>query len=122
MVFMDRYTLLRYEDLALQPEKEVRRLYTFLDLPFTAHVANTVITHTHGFVSHESILVHPYSTFKNSSATVFAWRSRLAFGKVKELQEECATVLQAYGYRTYPSPRHYHHLQYTPLLPLPPLL
>ncbi|KAK3856862.1 hypothetical protein Pcinc_036846 [Petrolisthes cinctipes] len=121
-LYPHRYTLVRYEDLALHPESEVRRLYTFLHLPYTAKVANTVFTHTFGFVADQSILVHPFSTFKNSSATVFAWRKSLPFTKVEKIQEECGSVLEAYGYRMFPSPRHYHHLQYTPLLPLPSTL
>nr|XP_045602510.1 carbohydrate sulfotransferase 1-like [Procambarus clarkii] len=114
-----RYMLVRYEDLALDPLRQVRALYAFVDLPYTVRVAHAVAKHTLGlFVYYYQ--VDPYSTFKNSTATVFEWRTRLAFEEVERVQEECADILQAYGYHSYHSRLQYDDPRTSPLLSLTP--
>lgn len=113
-----RYTLVRYEDLALRPRVEVRRLYAFLGLPYTARVDMTVTKHTLGVFA-AKWNEHPFGTRKNSSKIVFTWRRRVPFSQVDKIQQECGDVLRAYGYRHF-SRRQYEEEQDSPLLPLPP--
>ncbi|XP_063889660.1 carbohydrate sulfotransferase 4-like [Scylla paramamosain] len=113
----DRYTLVRYEDIARQPHTETRRLYSFMGLAYTPLVASVVSKHTLGFYKTEG-KEHPFSTSKNSSGIVFAWRSRLSYSEVERVQEECGDVLRAYGYRHF-SRRQYEEEAASPLLPLP---
>ncbi|XP_063889673.1 carbohydrate sulfotransferase 4-like isoform X2 [Scylla paramamosain] len=113
----DRYTLVRYEDIARQPHTETRRLYSFMGLAYTPLVASVVSKHTLGFYQTEG-KEHPFSTSKNSSGIVFAWRSRLSYSEVERVQKECGDVLRAYGYRHF-SRRQYEEEAASPLLPLP---
>lgn len=107
--------------MALHPEREVQRLYNFLDLPYNAFVADFASSHTLGLHSTHIASTNPYFTLRNSTATVFAWRDHLPYDRMLQLQEECHTVLRDYGYRFYHSPRHYQDPQLKPLLPLPPI-
>ncbi|XP_071526341.1 carbohydrate sulfotransferase 6-like [Panulirus ornatus] len=115
--FPQRYTLVRYEDLALHPQAEVRRLYAFMDLPYTPLVAHKVAHHTLGLVD-EITSTHPFSTFKNSTATVFEWRGRLPFTEVERIQQVCGDVLQAYGYRLFTSRQDYENHESHIVMPL----
>ncbi|KAK8393655.1 hypothetical protein O3P69_006767 [Scylla paramamosain] len=116
-LYPERYTLVRYEDIARQPHTETRRLYSFMGLAYTPLVASVVSKHTLGFYQTEG-KEHPFSTSKNSSGIVFAWRSRLSYSEVERVQKECGDVLRAYGYRHF-SRRQYEEEAASPLLPLP---
>ncbi|XP_045114560.1 uncharacterized protein LOC123506495 [Portunus trituberculatus] len=111
------YTLVRYEDIARQPHRETRRLYSFMGLEYTPLVASVVSKQTLGFY-HTEGKDHPFATSKNSSSSVFAWRSRLSYSEVERVQQECGDVLRAYGYRHF-SRRQYEKEAASPLLPLP---
>lgn len=108
---------MRYEDLVHYPVAEVRRLYAFLDLPYTALVDAIVSKHTQGVYSadHE---MHPFSIAKTSKKVVFAWRRSLPFSEVDRIQQECGDVLRAYGYRHF-SLHQYEQEETSPLLSLP---
>ncbi|XP_045114786.1 carbohydrate sulfotransferase 4-like isoform X2 [Portunus trituberculatus] len=115
--YCDRYTLVRYEDIARQPHRETRRLYSFMGLEYTPLVASVVSKQTLGFY-HTEGKDHPFATSKNSSSIVFAWRSRLSYSEVERVQQECGDVLRAYGYRHF-TRRQYEKEVASPLLPLP---
>lgn len=118
--FCYRYRLVRYEDLAGSPQRYVRDLYAFLDLPYTAQVASTVVELTiwSSYLAPQDTLEHPFSTQKNATATAMAWRNRLPFEKVQEIQQECEEVLRAYGYWLFTSRGEYEDLATPAVLPL----
>ncbi|XP_047490126.1 carbohydrate sulfotransferase 5-like [Penaeus chinensis] len=110
-----RYTLLRYEDLSLNTTLELRRLYDILGLAYTARVASKVAYHTLGMAEDLSYI---YGTTRDSKATVFRWRSRLSFAEMKEIQDACLDVLQAYGYRVFASKEEYEDQALGVLVPI----
>jgi len=100
--------LVRYEDLSLSPEDTTMNMLNFLDLPFTEGIANFIDTHT----SKEKLKVvknkrtkklqkkkNPYGTAKNSSATAFAWREKMSFPKIMNIQESCHAPMEHLGYK-----------------------
>ncbi|KAG7168735.1 carbohydrate sulfotransferase 1-like [Homarus americanus] len=97
-----RYTMVRYEDLTLNPERVIRQLYTFLGLPYTALVDYMVTTMTIG-INTEYENLHPFSTRKNTTNKMWAWRERLTYPQMLHIQTLCSDVLEAYGYPIFTS-------------------
>ncbi|XP_053645442.1 carbohydrate sulfotransferase 6-like [Cherax quadricarinatus] len=111
-----RYTLIRYEDVALDPSRYVRSIYNFTELPYTKVVAHNVATLTLGMYD-DTFQSHPYSTNKNSTEVVYRWRTSLPYSEMEKIQAECHDVLQAYGYPVFASKTEYES-QLTKILPL----
>eukprot|EP00092_Neocalanus_flemingeri_P031675 GFUD01034402.1.p1 GENE.GFUD01034402.1~~GFUD01034402.1.p1 ORF type:complete len:474 (-),score=87.09 GFUD01034402.1:110-1531(-) len=106
--FPGRVRLVRYEDLSLSPERTVRRLLEFLNLPWHEAIGHYIDTHTSADIKKQErnketrkvTLVHdPYGTSRNSSAAVFAWRQSLDFQNVSQIQEVCREPMQELGYK-----------------------
>ncbi|XP_047495024.1 carbohydrate sulfotransferase 6-like [Penaeus chinensis] len=105
-LFPKRYILVRYEDLALFPEREVRRLYEFMGLPFTALVSQFIFDHTSGLQKREK-MDQPFTHFRKSKEVADRWRDRMSYGDALAIQEQCKDVLQSYGYEVFSSRREY---------------
>ncbi|XP_063592136.1 carbohydrate sulfotransferase 5-like [Penaeus indicus] len=101
-----RYILVRYEDLALFPEREARRLYEFMGLPFTPLVSQFIFDHTSGLQEREK-MDQPFTLFRNSAEVADRWRDTMSYEDALAIQEQCEDVLQSYGYEVFRSRREY---------------
>ncbi len=54
-----------------------------------------------------------YTTVRNSSAVINAWRSRLPWDTAQIIQGQCAHVMQRLGYKLTESEKHYKNLTYS---------
>jgi len=101
-------TLVRYEDLSLEPEDTTRQLLDFLDLPWHTVMDTYIDSHT----SREKIKMvrnrftkkleprkNTYGTTKNSTATAFAWKQKLGLARTIEIQDICSEPMERLGYR-----------------------
>jgi len=106
-------TLVRYEDLSLMPEETTRAMLEFLDLPWTQAISAYIDTHT----SKEKLRMvrnrvtkklerrkDTYGTAKNSTATAFAWRTKLTFRNTTDIQNDCWEPMERLGYRLMDTP------------------
>ena len=95
-LYPGRVRLVRYEDLSVDPERTVRKLLEFLELPWHEAITHYIATHT----ANEMTLVHdPYGTSRNSTAAVSAWRKSLGFLSVSQIQTACQDPMQELGYK-----------------------
>lgn len=94
-LFEESISLVRYEDLSLNPIQTARKLFDKLDLEFTMEVENWLSSHT----SRDDVLANPHSTTRNSRDAPLVWFSRLRINEVIEIQEFCADVMQNLGYK-----------------------
>ena len=101
-------SLLRYEDLSLEPELTVRRILKFLNLPWTGAMATFIATHTakeklrkvRNKKTKKMERRHdPYGTARNSAATAFAWRRKLGFEQISSIQSACSDYMGLVGYK-----------------------
>ena len=101
----DRFTLIRYEDLALNPEKEAVSLFQRLSVPFSyKSLREFLSSHTSVTQGKEGEKTSPYSTKRNSSITALDWMNKLSAKEVSSIQEvpACARVIQRLGYQMLP--------------------
>ncbi|KAK1785104.1 hypothetical protein P4O66_018204, partial [Electrophorus voltai] len=90
-----RYLLVRYEDLALNPEVKAREIYRFLGLDLDTKVLTWIAQNTNSTKKSNN----KFSTSRDSKATLQSWRLRLGFDIVKTMQNLCGTSFALMGYR-----------------------
>ncbi|XP_076313608.1 carbohydrate sulfotransferase 1-like isoform X2 [Tachypleus tridentatus] len=87
-----KFTLIRYEDLAVHPQEQSVMLFKRLHLHYSSEVPKFLASHTRRSET------NPYSTRRNSSAVAFEWRHRLSFSQIQSIQRYCSNVLRTLGY------------------------
>ncbi|KAK0167544.1 hypothetical protein PV327_004929 [Microctonus hyperodae] len=90
--FPRHFKVIRYEDLSLDPFAHAKNLYEFYGLDFHENVKSFLDTHT------KSDLGGVSSTFRNSKAAPFHWRTDLDHEEVEEIQSVCSTAMRLWGY------------------------
>ncbi|XP_060778907.1 carbohydrate sulfotransferase 1-like [Neoarius graeffei] len=108
-----RYLLVRYEDLAFNPEAKAKEIYKFLDLDIDNKVLTWLSRNTNDTSSTESV----YSTSRNSKTTSESWRLHLGFDIVKTVQTLCNTTLDLLGYKTVQSEAELRNIELSLVLP-----
>uniref|UniRef100_A0A8C5PPG0 Sulfotransferase n=1 Tax=Leptobrachium leishanense TaxID=445787 RepID=A0A8C5PPG0_9ANUR len=103
----DRYMFLRYEDLALDPLENVKKIYNFTGLSLTPQQEKWIYNITHqddlktwGFM--------PYS--RNANVVIQKWRKVLKFSNVQEIERLCKGAMAQFGYLPLKSPTDLHNL------------
>ena len=107
----DNYLLLRYEDIAANPEKYAREIYDFVDLPIPHSVINWIKDSTKvGKSANVDKKQDPFSTKRNSRSVTSAWKKTLNWKYVELMQndKDCAYVLQRMKYEIYPDEAAYN--------------
>ncbi|XP_035217202.1 carbohydrate sulfotransferase 1-like [Stegodyphus dumicola] len=97
-----RYTLVRYEDLALDPPQTTEKLFKFLDVgPVPSEVVQFLETHTQGssHVSTNSFLQPPYRTVRNSTQAALEWCRKMKLKDIQNVQQNCHFVFKKLGYK-----------------------
>ncbi|XP_046737913.1 carbohydrate sulfotransferase 4-like [Diprion similis] len=86
------FRVIRYEDLSVEPHKQVEELFKFYGLHFHPNVKKYLDTHTKHNVG------DVYSTYRNSKTAPFHWRTNLEFEEVEEIQRTCFMAMKHWGY------------------------
>ncbi|XP_010881696.1 carbohydrate sulfotransferase 1 [Esox lucius] len=94
-----RYLLVRYEDLALNPEEKAREIYRFVGLQMDKNVHSWIAQNTKSREPSTSEWNYKYSTTRDSKATTESWRLRLSYDIVRTLQTLCNDTLSLLGYK-----------------------
>ncbi|XP_070547690.1 carbohydrate sulfotransferase 1-like isoform X1 [Ptychodera flava] len=91
-VFRNRYTILRYEDVAKYTIQEMQKLYKFLDLNEDDDIVS-------GLSGDVSLGKSPkFSTRKNSKYVVDDWRKQITIDDTFTVQRKCSHAMQLLGY------------------------
>ncbi|XP_053741497.1 carbohydrate sulfotransferase 1-like isoform X2 [Synchiropus splendidus] len=94
-----RYLLVRYEDLAFNPEDKAAEILRFAGLEMDPRVKTWIVRNTNGNISSASDWNDWYSTTRDSRATAESWRSRLSFDIIQTVQNLCNDTLALLGYK-----------------------
>ncbi|CAB0030890.1 unnamed protein product [Trichogramma brassicae] len=91
-LYPDTFSVIRYEDLSLDPFAHTDKLFKFFGLHYHENVQHFLETHTKTDIGGLS------STFRNSKTAPFHWRTELDFDEVDEIQQECDQAMKLWGY------------------------
>jgi len=122
--FPDRFLTIRYEDLGMRTEDMVEMMMEFVGLHVPRSVRTFLRKHTQEAPpAREGIKEgspprgatrkktrkkpDPYSTFRNSASTTFAWRDQLSFEEVEKIQALCSDPLKLLNYRIFQNREQY---------------
>ncbi|XP_022090584.1 carbohydrate sulfotransferase 3-like [Acanthaster planci] len=115
--YRDNYLLLRYEDMALNPERVTQLIYNFTGLGAVPEcvskwIAENTQTYKPGL----------YSTTRVSSKRYQAWRTTLDFKTAKAIENvgRCAEMMQHFGYLPLQNESHLRKLSSSLVVPIPP--
>ncbi|XP_040181111.1 carbohydrate sulfotransferase 4-like [Rana temporaria] len=90
-----RYMLIRHEDLALEPIKNVNDIYKFAGLKMSDDLHQWIYNITHSEDRQKSGFL---SFLRQSSKVVQKWRMIMDFKKVKEIEQVCRDAMEHFGY------------------------
>ena len=98
-----RYTLLRYEDLALNPHQIAEQLYQFVGISIATRVRMWIDrTLSHGFSSpslSNSVFRQISYSGQNLTDSVQTWRTQMPYSVVRVIETECYEVMNLLGYK-----------------------
>lgn len=87
-----RFTVVRYEDFAMDVFQQAPTLFSIMGLPYPRQVLEFIMKHvgdTKGSY---------YSTFRRSNETVWRWREEMTFEEVDYIQRSCERAFSMGGY------------------------
>ncbi|KAI5711080.1 hypothetical protein M8J76_002057 [Diaphorina citri] len=91
--YKNRFKVMRYEDISLDPYKSVSGLFSFFGLDLHPKVIDFLDTHTKVDIGGVS------STYRDSKSAPFHWRNDLTFEEVDAIQGSCKSALRLWGYK-----------------------
>ena len=102
----NRYLRVRYEDICDDPIQMTKHILKFLNIPYTNHIQNFVISHTSG-----STVMRKWNTiFRDAKRTRSKWRQDLPLKAVKQIQNRCSFPIKYLGYDWYTSRETLHNI------------
>lgn len=114
-----RYKMVRYEDVARNPQGEINAMYDFVGLEMTSQLEEWIHKLTHG--EGKGSLKEAFKiTSRNAADVSQAWRTTLPYNKVKRIQEVCKGAMSLLGYRTVNSEKEQKKLDIDLLAPSEP--
>ncbi|RVE72313.1 hypothetical protein OJAV_G00060650 [Oryzias javanicus] len=114
-----RYKMVRFEDVAFNPLREINAIYDFVGLQMTPELEDWIVTVTHGKGKGSARDAFDI-TSRNAKAVTQAWRKALPFSKVKKIQDACKGAMSLLGYRTVDSEKEQKNLDVDLLVPQEP--
>lgn len=91
-LYPDRFTMLKYEDLATDPQNVIRNLVDFLGMEYSRETAHFVQENT------QQDLNSPWSIKRKSSDRVSLWKKQLPLQEIHNIQNACESVLKTLEY------------------------
>jgi len=90
-----RTMIVRYEDLAMEPQLKGAEILQFSGLEINSKIMKWIEENT----SQKSSDSGTYDTSRDSKKTALAWRSILDYSSISEIQEKCAKNMDLLGYK-----------------------
>ncbi|XP_077463076.1 carbohydrate sulfotransferase 7 [Stigmatopora argus] len=94
------YHRVRYEDLVLQPARELQNLYRFANLSSSPALESFALNMTHGrgYSSDRPFLI----SSRDAKEAIYAWRERLSVEQIRQVEAYCSEVMRQLGYSEHP--------------------
>ncbi|XP_072013623.1 carbohydrate sulfotransferase 1-like [Amphiura filiformis] len=113
MWLQNKYILIRYEDLAMEPLLYAEKIYKFLNLQLPNSVRDWITENTKS----DRDLRWWWHT-RNSRRVATRWRNELKLSTVLEIQSQCKLVMERLGYKTVETEEMLRNSNYSVLEPL----
>lgn len=91
-LYPDRFTMLKFEDMAVDPQQAIKKLMDFLGLEYSEETARFVQENTQQNVN------SPWSIKRKSADRVSLWKKQLPLQEIHTIQNACESVLKTLEY------------------------
>ncbi|KAI9558779.1 hypothetical protein GHT06_015568 [Daphnia sinensis] len=92
-LFPNQLYLLKFEDLSANVETETKKLFQFLNMPFSRSVKDYLARHTQS-----NPPVHrPGETFRESKSVASAWKTKMSMDRIANITGVCIPTLKILG-------------------------
>lgn len=95
--YPNRFRVLRYEDFTRNVINATERIFEdFFQLPFHSCIENYILDHINVVPEKQHNL---FNTFRDTKNQWRHWIKELPFDNVQDIQNECRTAMQLWGYK-----------------------
>ncbi|EDV59087.2 uncharacterized protein Dere_GG10417 [Drosophila erecta] len=109
--YPQRFSIIRYEDLALQPEESIKQVFAFYGLPLERAKPRTQKIHPRsGYFAESS---HWEELFNQPA---FEWISEMTVDDIAAVQDVCGQAMDLWGYRSIQDFQHFSPESFQPVL------
>ncbi|GAB0096024.1 carbohydrate sulfotransferase 4 [Sergentomyia squamirostris] len=91
--YPDRFRVVRYEDLSLDPYDMTKEILQFYGLPMDPEVEEFLESHTKHDIGGVS------STYRDSKSAPFHWIKDLSYEEIDTIQNGCTKAMELWGYK-----------------------
>ncbi|XP_017011770.2 carbohydrate sulfotransferase 5 [Drosophila takahashii] len=110
--YPQRFSIIRYEDLLLQPEESIKLVFDFFGLPLRRPSAITRGVHPRNVHSAESFGLDLRWRYSNQPAN--EWMSKMKVDDIKAVQDVCSEAMDLWGYRSIQDFEHFSPESFEP--------
>jgi hypothetical protein len=96
-IYPQKFTLIRFEDLSIDPFSNAKLLYNRIGIPFTEKVKSFINENTN-INSSDKRNENPYATSRNSSKIAYGWVNSLNQTFNIKAQDICRDILKEFKY------------------------
>ena len=89
-----KFVIVRYEDLAFNPEIMSQKLYKFLDLEYPTEIEDWIKNSTHENITSKAT----FDTKRNSREAAEKWRQQVPVTAVQAMQDVCQEAMEQFSY------------------------
>lgn len=94
----ERYTTVRYKDIADNPVETARKIYTFAGFNMPENLKDWIVRVTQ---PNKKMLIRtsdrPYSPVRNATGNADRWRKESPVGRVRVIEQNCGPLLDFLG-------------------------
>ena len=100
--------IVRYEDMAKDPERITNEIYKFVNLEQTAEISKFLKISTQNDDSGKNYrkgeeFLQVYSTSRKSAENLNKWRIKMDYILIRKVQEKCKGMMKTFGYTIFNS-------------------
>ncbi|KAG4066075.1 hypothetical protein HA402_001322 [Bradysia odoriphaga] len=111
--YPQRFKVVRYEDLSLDPFQITEEILKFCGLPLNPMVEEFLDTHTRNNMGDD------WSTFRDSKWAPFHWMRDLTYEEIETIQNSCTKAMELWRYRKIDDQHMYEDKLFNPILSFP---
>ncbi|KAI1303938.1 Carbohydrate sulfotransferase 1 [Halotydeus destructor] len=103
-LYPNNFHLLTFEELAMEPEMEAKRLFQLLNLTYTADVEHFIREHTRGHHGNSTTTSSVETSIRDSKDVAYKWKKELSVDEANFIEYQCADVVDEIEYQIHVRP------------------
>lgn len=112
--YPDRFSTIRYEDLAMHPAQGIKQVFEFYGIPLQRSKGRHRGIHPRSWINPENYDLDNAWGYSTNSA--YEWMSKMRFDEIKAVQKVCVDAMDMWGYRQVEDFHNFSPKKFEPML------